>query len=156
MNISPVLHFSIVADPTTGTAPIAIVTTTDATFEEITMTLTTTGMESSGQCTVTAITTGVVSVIITALLVAGISLAIQIAVYQCVYKPRLRSFTEISRDHSQREEVIGGGDATVYDVVDERVGTALEMNENEAYSIGGRMGGLELKQNEAYGVARST
>ena len=97
-----------------------------------------------------------ISVVITALLVAGISLAIQIAVYQCVYKPRLRSFTEISRDHSQREEVIGGGDATVYDVVDERVGTALEMNENEAYSIGGRMGGLELKQNEAYGVARST
>ena len=42
-------------------------------------------------CTVPALTAGVVSTVITALLVAGISVAIHIAVYQCLYKPRLRS-----------------------------------------------------------------
>ena len=36
-----------------------------------------------------------------------------------------------------------------------RVGTTLEMKENEAYSVNKRVGGLEMKQNEAYGVTRS-
>ena len=36
----------------------------------------------------------------------------------------------------QRDDVTAGvGDAIVYDVVDERIGTALEMKQNEAYGI---------------------
>jgi hypothetical protein len=92
--------------------------------------------------------------------VAGICLTIHIAVYQCFYKPRLRSSTSTAvgghdESHSQREGVTGGGDAIVYEVVDERprVGTALEMTENEAYSINKR---VEMNENEAYGVTRST
>ena len=86
-------------------------------------------------CTVTALTVGVVSAVITALLVAGISMAIHIAVYQCLYKPRLRSSTVTQGGTDQRDDVTGGGDAIVYDVVDERVGTALEMKQNEAYGL---------------------
>ena len=95
----------------------------------------------------------------TILLMLIISVVIHITVYQCVYKPKLRSFTAVAvRDHnrSEREDNTRGGDDTiVYDVVNERVGTAVEMKENEAYIVGGRVGGLELKQNEAYGVATS-
>ncbi len=76
---------------------------------------------------VTTLTTGVISVITTALLVAGISMAVHISIYQCVYKPRF-----ISAD---RKPESGGGDATVYDVVDEKVGTTLEMEQNEAYGV---------------------
>ena len=49
----------------------------------------------------------------------------------------------------------------MYEVVNERpghgVGAALEMRENEAYSVNERVaiGGLEMKENEAYGVAKS-
>ena len=35
----------------------------------------------------------------------------------------------------QRDDVTGGGDAIVYDVIDERVGTELEMKQNEAYGL---------------------
>ena len=73
---------------------------------------------------------------------AGICIAIHITVYQCFYKPRLRSSTSTAvgghdESHSQREDVMGSGDAIVYDVVDERpgVGAVLEMRENEAYGI---------------------
>ena len=82
-------------------------------------------------------------------------------VYQCFYKPRLRSSTSTAvgghdESHSQREGVMGSGDAIVYDVVNERpgVGTALEMRENEAYSINKRVEELGMKQNEAYGLVR--
>ena len=92
---------------------------------------------------------------------AGICIAIHIAVYQCFYKPRLRSRSSTStavgghdESHSQREGVMGSGDAIVYDVVNERpgVGTALEMRENEAYSK--RVEEPGMKQNETYGVVR--
>ena len=87
-------------------------------------------------CTVTTLTVGVVSAVITALLAAGISVAIHIAVYLCLYKPRLRSFTVTQGGRDQRDDVTAGvGDAIVYDVVDERVGTALEMKQNEAYGL---------------------
>ena len=61
-------------------------------------------------------------------------MAIHIAVYQCLYKPRLRSAVA-QGGTDQRDDVTGagGGDAIVYDVVDERVGTALAMKQNEAY-----------------------
>ena len=98
-----------------------------------------------------------------ALLVGGICFTIHIGVYQCFYKPRLRSstFTAVGghdESHSQREDVTGSGDAIVYEVVDERVAApvVLEMRKNEAYSAGKRVGGLKMKQNEAYGVARPT
>ena len=42
-------------------------------------------------------------------------------------KPRF-----ISADHKPES---GGGDAIVYDVADERVGTTLEMKQNEAYGV---------------------
>jgi hypothetical protein len=95
-----------------------------------------------------------------ALLVAGICLTIHIAVYLRFYKPRLKSSTSTAvgghdESHSQREGVMGSGDAIVYEVVNERpgVGAALEMKENEAYSVNKR---VEMKENEAYGVTRST
>ena len=75
-----------------------------------------------------------VSAVITALLVAGISVAIHIVVCQCLYKPRLKSAVA-QGGTDQRDDVTGGGDAIVYDVVDERVGTALEMKQNEAYGL---------------------
>ena len=138
--------------------PTTITTDTFAGFEKTATTSTTIiNKQSICQCTVTAITTGVISVIITALIVVGISFAIQISIY---YKPRLRSIsattvTVTGGDHSQREGVTGSGDAIVYKVVDEKVGTTLEMKENEAYSVNKKVGGLEMKQNEAYGVTRS-
>ena len=121
-----------------------------------------TGKQSKfSQCAVTAITTGAVSVILTTLLVAGIAFAIHIAVYQCFYKPKLMLTTATavgSESHNQimRDDVTGSEDGIVYDVVDERVGTTLEMKENEAYSVDQRVGGLKLMLNEAYGVTRST
>ena len=129
---------------------------TNTGFEKTATTSTTINKQCICQCRVTAITTGVTSVIITALIVAGTSFAIQISIYQCFYKPRLRSIsvttvTVTGGDHSQREGVTGSGDTIVY----ERVGTTLEMKENEAYSVNKRVGGLEMKQNEAYGVTRS-
>ena len=90
---------------------------------------------------------------------ASISFAIHIAVYQCFYKPRLRSSTSTSvggDSHNQREGVTGSEDGIVYDAVNESVGTTLEMKENEAYSFNKRVGGLKMKQNEAYGVTGST
>ena len=53
---------------------------------------------------------------------------------------------------------MGSGHAIVYDVVDERpgVGAALEMRENEAYSVNKRVEEPEMKENEAYGVIRPT
>ena len=36
---------------------------------------------------------------------------------------------------ADRKPESGDGDATVYDVVDERVGTTLEMKQNEAYGV---------------------
>ena len=48
-------------------------------------------------------------------------------------------------------------DSVVYDVVGERcMETTMEIKRNDAYFVGERVGGLALKQNEAYGVARST
>ena len=44
----------------------------------------------------------------------------------------------------------------MYDIVNESVGTTLEMKKNEAYSVNKRVGGLKIKQNEAYGVTGST
>ncbi|MCG8622279.1 MAG: hypothetical protein MJE68_09830 [Proteobacteria bacterium] len=134
-------------------------------FQELTTTSTiiTNNKQSTSQCIAIATTTGVVSAIITALLVAGICIAIHIAVYQCFYKPRLRYSTSTAvggheKSHSQMEGVMGSGDAIVYDVVNERpghgVGTALEMRENEAYSINKRVEEPGMKQNEAYGVVR--
>ena len=76
----------------------------------------------------TALTTGVISVITTALLVAGISMVVHVIVYQCVYKPRLTSA-------GCRNPKPGGDDCT--DVPDERVGGTLEMKENEAASMRG-------------------
>ena len=105
-----------------------------------TVTLSNNESDSENQCdtcTVIALTAGVVSAVITALLVAGISVAIHIAVYLCLYKPRLRSAVA-QGGTDQRYDVTGaggGGDAIVYDVVDERVGTALEMKQNEAYGL---------------------
>ena len=53
--------------------------------------------------------------------------------YQCVYKPRLISRATGS---TSRVEPARGDEAIVYDVVDERMGTTLEMKENEAYGHG--------------------
>ena len=137
-------------DPTTAVSTSISGTTTNpgrsTAFQELTTTSTiiTNNKQSTSQYTAIATTAGVVSAIITALLVAGICIAIHIAVYQCFYKPRLRSSTSTAvgshdESHSQREGVMGSGDAIVYDVVDERpghgVGAVLEMRENEAYGI---------------------
>ena len=92
----------------------------------------------SGSCTVTALTAGVVSVIITALLVSGISVTIHIVVYQCVYKykPRLIQKSQaVVGGAGFSGDITGGGDAIVYDVVDERVGTAPVMKPNEVYGL---------------------
>ena len=95
------------------------------------------GTYNDSQCAIIALRTGVVSVIVTGLLVASISVAIHIAVYHCVYKPKLRSSAEISGS-SLKDDVDGcgeSGDTIVYDVVNERVETALEIKQNEAYSL---------------------
>ena len=85
---------------------------------------------SCANCTVAL--TIIVTVVITALLVAGISVIIHIVVYQCVYKRRL---TRLAFGGASQKVEGGDGDAIVYDVVDERVGTALEMKDNEAYGV---------------------
>ena len=74
-----------------------------------------------------------VCAVVTALVVAGISVAIHIAVYQCLYKPRLRSSTVTQGGTDQRDDVTGagGGDGIVYDYIDESIG--CEMDRNEAY-----------------------
>ena len=111
-----------------------------------TMTSTTnTNKQGICQCTVTAIITGAVSVIVTALLVAGLSFVIHISVYQriYIYKSKLMPITATAIDgesHYQRKSVTGSEleDGIVYDIVNERVGTTLEMKENEAYSVNKR------------------
>lgn len=58
---------------------------------------------------------------------------VHIAMYQCVYMPKLKSSATAS-GADQTDVVNGGGNAIVYDVVHERRRTAaLEMKENEAY-----------------------
>ena len=92
-------------------------------------------------CTATALTTSLISVTITAFLVAGISVIVHIAVYLRVYKPRLKSSATACTCGActgQMDDVVGSGGSTaiVYDVVDKGVGTAaLEMKENEAYCV---------------------
>ena len=90
--------------------------------------------DSCNSCMATALTTGVISVIVTALLVVGISMAVHITVYQYVHKPRLL--------HADYKLEPGGGDTTVYDVVDERVGTTLEMKRNKAYGVAKSRGNI--------------
>ena len=65
-------------------------------------------------------------------------MAIHIVVYQCVYKYKpglIQKSQAVVGSAGLREDITGGGDAIVYDVVDERVGTALEMKKNEAYGL---------------------
>ena len=84
------------------------------------------------QCANIALTTGVVSIIVTGLLVASISVAIHIAVYHYVYKPKLRSSAPCA---GLTDDVDRCDGATVYDVVNERIETSLEMKQNEAYGL---------------------
>ena len=91
-------------------------------------------------CRVTAVTVGVVIAVVTALLVVIISVAVHIAVYQCFYKPRLMRSSPVVQDGSSQTDDVttaggGVGDAIVYDVVNEREGTVLEMRQNEAYGL---------------------
>ena len=91
-------------------------------------------------CTGTAvmITVGMVSAVVTALLVAVIPVVVHIAVYQCFYKPRLTRSSPVVQDGpGQTDDVTtaGGGDAIVYDVIQEREETVLEMRQNEAYGL---------------------
>ena len=111
-------------------------------------------------CTTTVLTTGLISVIITALLVAGISVIVHIAMFQCVYEPKMKTNATVGcaghtddvggslvprpSRHSQEKSIMGtrlvskGGDTTVYDNVDKGIKTAaLEMKEtfNEAYGL---------------------
>lgn len=83
--------------------------------------------------------TGVVSAVAAALLVASISVTIHIAVYQCVYKPRLRFLTQIvervASGMHQKDDVAGHDYATIYDVIGQRDGTDLKMNQNEVYGL---------------------
>ena len=113
---------------------IFIPESTDVVSLTTTGSITVTDKTLCDSCTVSVLTVGVVSAVITALLVAGISVAIHIAVYQW---PRLKPSTVTQDGTDQRDDVTGagGGDAIVYDVVDERVGTALEMKQNEAYGL---------------------
>ena len=62
-------------------------------------------------------------------------MAIHIAVYQCLYKSRLRSSSVTQDGTDQRDDVTGtgGDDGIVYDYIDESIGCALEMDRNEAY-----------------------
>ena len=88
--------------------------------------------DQSDSCTATALTTGVISAITTALLVAAVSMAIHILInYQCIYKPKLM-IRNASYCTSHDPDAM-------YDVVNERpghgVGAALEMRENEAYGV---------------------
>ena len=59
-------------------------------------------------------------------------MAIHITAYQCVYKSRLTRC--VIGSASQKVEP-GDGDASVYDVVDDSVGIALEIRINEAYGV---------------------
>ena len=83
--------------------------------------------------------TGVVSAVAAALLVASISVTIHIAVYQCVYKPRLRFLTQIvervASGVHQKDDVTGHDYATIYDDISQRDGTDLKMNQNEVYGL---------------------
>lgn len=111
--------------------------------------------ESTCQSSMVAITTGVmIAIMVTALLVVSVSVFIHIAVYQFIYKPRMKSkrATEINGDNNQGEGVITtlGGGGAMYDVINttRTVGKTMEMNENEAYSVP-RAGEVELQPNGA-------
>ena len=98
-------------------------------------TITITNSESetvSESCRVTAVTVGVVSAVVTGLLVAVISVAVHIAVYQYFYKPKLMRLSPVVQDGLGQT-----GDVVVYDVVREREVTVRdpEMRQNEAYGL---------------------
>ena len=109
-------------------------TTTDAISElDSSTSLTTTsksdsvgGTFSDSQCTTVVLTAGVIGAIVTGLLVATISVAIHIAVHQCVCKPKLRCTARVIGSGSSGD-VSRHSDVVVYDVVYERVETLLEM-----------------------------
>ena len=97
-------------------------------------TITITNSESetvSESCRVTAVTVGMVSAVVTGLLVAIISVAVHIAVYQYFYKPKLMRLSPVVQDG------LGQTGDVVYDVVREREVTVrdLEMRQNEAYGL---------------------
>ena len=111
-----------------------------------------------------AVTTGAISIAITctALIVACLSLAIQLAVYYCFYMPKLMSIGRNSRTCNQRGSATGNttgsGGVVLYDVVDGSVDeeTTLEMEENEAYNFKKRVGRLRMNQTEAYDTTTTT
>ena len=80
----------------------------------------------------TALTTCVVSVIITALLVAVTSAAVHITLYKYILKPRL-----ILRGGHKLNPGSGGNDAVVYDDVNalKRTVKIVKMEANEAYGV---------------------
>ena len=100
-------------------------------------------MDPENSCLFTALITGGASAFGSALLVLCISVIIHITVYQCVYKPRLRSqamLESVCQSDNSSTAHCGHEYAAIYEVIGERV------NNTE----------LEMKQNEVYGLAKPT
>ena len=106
--------------------------------------LTTTSKTESmgGTCkdSTAALTSGVICaiyiIIVTALMVSSSSVAFHVAVYKCVYKPKLmRSSTGIIGAGLADDADRCGDAIVVHDVIGEKIETSLEMKQNEAYSL---------------------
>ena len=87
--------------------------------------------------------------IVTALLVGGISVAIHIAVYHWIYKPKMKPQSGVSVD-GKTQDITKDGDSATYETVDEEAGGVPEMKQNKAYGRVSPEAVPEIRQNEAY------
>ena len=96
-------------------------------------------MDTENSCLFTVLITGGASAFGSAVIVLCISVVIHITVYQCVYKPRLRSRAMLEgvcqKDYSSTAHC-GHEYAAIYEVIGERVNNSeLEMKHNEVYGL---------------------
>ena len=99
--------------------------------------------DPQNSCLSTALITGGASAFGSVVFLLCISVIIHITVYQCVYKPRLRSqamLEGVCQNDNSSTAHCGHEYAAIYEVIGERV------NNTE----------LEMKQNEVYGLAKPT
>ena len=91
-------------------------------------------------------------VVLSSLLVGSISVAIHIAMYCWIYKPRMKLQSSAPAEHEEQEAGIGEScDSATYDAIDEKTRRVPKMKQNEAYNRGPLKTVPEIKQNEAYG-----
>ena len=109
-------------------------------------------MDTESSCFFSALIAGGASALGSTILVLCISVIIHVAVYQCVYKPRLRRsravFDGIQKndDNCYNKSTVPADHEHEYTVIYEAIGEGVNTTDME----------LKMNRNEVYGLAAST